>query len=110
MSDADLDAYVATFERVGMIGAFNRYRAGGFDVEADADIVGATVDQPACFIAGELDGVRNLIPGTDMFDDPGAGCTDFRGSTIIQGAGHWVQQEAPAETNAALDAFLATLG
>ena len=110
MSDADLDAYVATFERVGMIGAFNRYRAGGFDVEADADIMGATVDQPTCFIAGELDGVRNLIPGTDMFDDPGAGCTDFRGSTIIPGAGHWVQQEAPVETNAALDAFLATLG
>lgn len=110
MSDADLDAYVAAFERVGMIGAFNRYRAGGFDVEADADIMGATVDQPTCFIAGELDGVRNLLPGTDMFDDPGAGCTDFRGSTIIPGAGHWVQQEAPAETNAALDAFLATLG
>ena len=51
----------------------------------------------------------HLLPGSDMFEDPGAGCTDFRGSTIIPGVGHWVQQEAPAETNAALDAFLATL-
>ena len=107
MSDADLDAYVAMFERVGLTGAFNRYRAVGFDV--DADVVGATVDRPTCFIGGELDGVRHLLPGSDMFDDPGAGCTDFRGSTIVPGAGHWVQQEAPAETNAALDAFLATI-
>ena len=27
-------------------------------------------------------------------------------STIIDGVGHWVQQEAPAETNAALERFL----
>jgi pimeloyl-ACP methyl ester carboxylesterase len=109
MSDADLDAYVAMFERVGLTGGFNRYRAGGFDVEADADVMGATVDQPTCFIGGEFDGVRHLLPGSDMFEDPGAGCTDFRGNTIVPGVGHWVQQEAPAETNAALDAFLATL-
>jgi len=35
---------------------------------------------------------------------------DFRGATIIDGAGHWVQQEKPAETNAALLDFLANLG
>ena len=60
-------------------------------------------------LAGERDLVRAMVPGVDSFADPGSGCTDFRGSTIIPGAGHWVQQEAPAETNAALDAFLATL-
>jgi pimeloyl-ACP methyl ester carboxylesterase len=109
MSDADLDAYVATFERVGMTGAFNRYRALGADVDANADIIGATVDVPSCFIAGERDSVRWLVPGSDAFADPGSGCTDFRGSTIIPGAGHWVQQEAPAEVNAALDRFLATV-
>jgi pimeloyl-ACP methyl ester carboxylesterase len=109
MTDDDLDRYAATFERVGMVGAFNRYRALSLDVEANADVMGATVDQPSCFIAGERDLVRALVPGVDAFADPGAGCTDFRGSTIIPGAGHWVQQEVPAETNAALDAFLATL-
>jgi len=109
MSDADLDVYASTFERVGMVGAFNRYRALSLDVEANADITGATVDQPSCFIAGERDLVRAMVPGVDRFADPGAGCTDFRGSTIIPGAGHWVQQEAPAAVNAALDAFLASL-
>jgi pimeloyl-ACP methyl ester carboxylesterase len=35
--------------------------------------------------------------------------TDLRGTTLIPGAGHWVQQEAPKETNDALLAFLAAL-
>ena len=33
-------------------------------------------------------------------------CADFRGTTLIPGAGHWVQQEAPVETAAALLGFL----
>ncbi len=109
MTDDDLDLYATTFERCGMTGAFNRYRALAFDVEANNDVMGATVDQPSCFIAGERDLVRAMVPGIDAFADPGAGCTDFRGSTIIPGAGHWVQQEAPAAVNAALGAFLASL-
>jgi pimeloyl-ACP methyl ester carboxylesterase len=109
LSDEELDACVAVFDRTGLTGAFNRYRALSLDVAASADIVGATVDQPSCFIAGEVDPVRSMIPGVDSYADPGAGCTDCRGSTIIGSAGHWVQQEAPAEVNAALDAFLASL-
>jgi hypothetical protein len=50
-----------------------------------------------------------MVPGADLYDDPGAACTDFRGATVIPGAGHWVQQEAVAETNGALDEFLASL-
>lgn len=50
-----------------------------------------------------------MIPGADMYADPGGACDDFRGSTIIPGAGHWVQQEAVDATNAALDEFLAGL-
>ena len=30
----------------------------------------------------------------------------LRGKLIIDGAGHWIQQERPAEVNAALIAFL----
>ena len=109
LSDADLDAAAATFERTGMVGAFNRYRAAPFDAAENADIVGATVGQPSCFIAGSRDPVRAFIPGSDGYADPGSGCTDFRGSTIIEGAGHWVHQERPAEVNAALLAFLNSL-
>ena len=52
-------------------------------------------------------------PILDLFDqlyaDPGAACADLRISTIVPGAGHWVQQEAPEATNQALVAFLDTL-
>lgn len=106
ISDAQLDQIVSTFQRTGLTGAFNRYRALTLDVESSSDIVGARVDQPSCFIAGELDPVRALVPGIDFFANPGAGCTDFRGTTLISGAGHWVQQEAPTAVNDALDAFL----
>ena len=50
-----------------------------------------------------------MVPGGDLFADAGMACTDFRGTTIVEGAGHWVQQEAPDAVNAALDVFLATL-
>ena len=109
MSDDDLAVSVASFERTGMVGAFNRCRAVALDTEESADIVGALVSQPSCFVGGAHDVVRGMIPGSDMFADPGASCTDFRGSTIIDGVGHWVQQEAPAATNAALEASLKSL-
>jgi len=109
ITDAELDATASVFERTGLTGAFNRYRAAALDGGADADIIGATVDQPSCFIGGELDAVRSIIPGNDLYADPGAACTDFRGGTLVAGAGHWVQREAPAEVNAALDAFFDTL-
>ncbi len=109
LDDDDLDVYVSAFARTGLTGAFNRYRAMTLDVDSTADIVGATVNQPSCFIGGERDMVRAMVPGVDAYADPGSGCTDFRGVTIVPGAGHWVQQEAPAEVNAALAAFLAAL-
>ena len=109
LPDAELDAIAATFGRTGLTGSFNRYRATALDGEADADIIGALVTQPSCFIGGSLDPVRGMLPGGDLYADPGAGCTDFRGATIIDGAGHWVHQEAATETNAALDAFLDSL-
>ncbi|RDH77290.1 alpha/beta fold hydrolase [Mycolicibacterium moriokaense] len=109
ITDTDLDALAASFERTGMVGAFNRYRALGLDAVESTDIIGAPVTQPSCFIAGERDPVRRFIPGIDSFADPGAACTDFRGGTIVPGAGHWVHQEMPAETNAALLAFLQSL-
>ena len=109
ITDADLDALSASFARTSMVGAFNRYRASALDAEDSADIIGAPVTQPSHFIAGERDPVRAFVPGADGYVDPGAACTDFRGSTIVPGAGHWVHQERPAETNNVLLAFLQSL-
>jgi pimeloyl-ACP methyl ester carboxylesterase len=62
---------------------------------------------PVGFITGSLDPVNLMMPGAAkaMAD----ALPDFRGSTVVDGAGHWVQQEQPAATNAALLAFLAAL-
>ena len=109
LPDEELDRIVAAFDRTGTTGSFNRYRAARLDAADEGDLIGATVDQPSAFIGGELDAVRRMIPGSDLYADPGASCTDFRGATIVAGVGHWVQQEAPEATNAAIDAFLATL-
>jgi pimeloyl-ACP methyl ester carboxylesterase len=35
-----------------------------------------------------------------------AACTDMRGVHLIEGAGHWVQQEQPAEVSRLLLEFL----
>lgn len=109
MAPAELLPTIDALAAGGMRGPFNRYRAQGLDGEELYRLGEPTIAQPACFIAGANDIVRNFVPGMDMFDVAPAGCADFRGSTIVDGAGHWVQQETPEAVNAALDAFLAGL-
>jgi pimeloyl-ACP methyl ester carboxylesterase len=106
MSEADLDVFAGAFEKSGFRGPLNRYRAQNIDFEESADLAGKPVTQPACFIAGELDPVRSFIPGMDLYAQAGMFCTDFRGTTLIAEVGHWVQQEAPEATNAALEKFV----
>lgn len=106
LADADLDVYAETFARTGFTGAFNRYRALALDAGELADIEGARVSQPACFIAGAADMVRSMVPGLDAYARADRGLADSRGVTIIEGAGHWIQQEAPDQVNAALLRFL----
>lgn len=109
MSDQDMDLFVAAFEKSGFRGPLNRYRAQNIDFEEMEPFKGAKITQPACFIAGEKDPVRRFVPGIDLYDRAGDHLAEFRGTTIIPGVGHWVQQEAPEETNAALEAFVRSL-
>ena len=106
LGEEDLDYFAAAFEASGFRGPLNRYRAQQRDWERLPQLSDATVDQPSCFIAGARDGVRAMVPGVDLYAHPGAHCSDFRGATIIDGKGHWIQQEAPAVVNAALLGFL----
>lgn len=109
LSTDDLQVYIDAFEESGWVGAFNRYRAQGLDADELGSLPDGELRQPAAFVAGALDGVRNFVPGLDLFDYASMACTDFRGSTIIPGVGHWVQQEAPDATNSALAAFVDSL-
>lgn len=106
MSEKDLQVYSEAFRAGGFRGPLNRYRAQLIDFEEMAEFAGKSVTQPSYFVAGEFDAIRSFIPGMDLYANPGAACSDFRGSVILPGIGHWVQQEAPAETNAALQGFL----
>ena len=102
----DLALYDRAFAKGGWRGPLNRYRAQRLDWEDRASVQGRRIAQPACFVAGALDPVRRFIPGHDTYASAEGYLDDPRGATIIEGAGHWVQQEKPAETNAALEAFV----
>ena len=106
MSDEALAPTIATHSSGGMHGAFHRYRAQYLDGDEIEGVGDPVLAQPTCFIGGESDMVRRFVPGMDTFANPGEFMSDYRGTTLIEGAGHWVQQEKPEETNAALDAFL----
>jgi len=60
------------------------------------------VQQPALFLTGEQDPVRRFMPAEAMR----GWVSDLRGQIVVPGAGHWLQQQAPAAVNAALLEFL----
>ena len=101
---ADFDAQVATFERTGFTGGLNYYRAMDPSWHKNPQLAGLVPQCPAGFIAGEKDLVLAFTPDRAM-----KGLPDLRMDVRLPGIGHWVQQEAPAETNAALLGFLAGL-
>jgi pimeloyl-ACP methyl ester carboxylesterase len=98
LTQAELDHYVAEFSRTGFTGGINWYRNFDRNWELTPQLAGAKVEVPSFFIGGADDPVLTMSPP----DGQDAWLTDHRGSVIIDGAGHWVQQEAPEQVNAAL--------
>jgi len=105
LSQEDLDVYVEAFERTGFTGGLNWYRNIDRNWEHSAPFAERRIEQPALFLTGELDSVRSFMPAEVMQ----GWVTDLREPIVVPGAGHWVQQEAPAAVNAALLRFLADL-
>ncbi|HUQ40639.1 MAG TPA: alpha/beta hydrolase, partial [Acidimicrobiales bacterium] len=105
LSEDELRHFADEFAHSGFRGPLNYYRNMDRNWELNESFTGAKVELPALFVTGADDPVRRMAP--DAFLDewvPG-----LRGKVIIDGAGHWVQQEKPAETNAAVLEFLAGL-
>lgn len=102
-TEADLDYYEGEFKRSGFRGPLNRYRNMDRDWEQTADLQGARIEQPALFVCGDRDGVIAMNP---------AGIETMKQQipnlnvVMLPGAGHWTQQERPAEVNAAIISFL----
>jgi len=105
LSEEELAVYIEAFERTGFTGGLNWYRNIDRNWELTADLADRRVEQQAMFLTGELDPVRSFMPAEAM-----QGLfTDMRAQIVVPGAGHWVQQQAPDEVNAALLEFLAGL-
>ena len=110
MSAADLDYYVSQFEGSGFRGPLNRYRNWHRDFALLSPLAGQRISQPAAFIAGTLEPVLNFVPGVDLVATMREKMADLRLVEMIEGAGHWVQQERPDQVNDALLRFLAEIG
>ena len=109
LTQADLDYYVSEFTESGFRGGINFYRNFHRNWETTPQLADRKINVPAAFIAGDRDGVIRGATAEQLTASMSRVNTDFRGVTLIPSAGHWVQQERPEETNAALLAFLAGL-
>ena len=106
-TDDDVDVYASEYGRTGFQGALNGYRRGA-DPKLSAELLtfsGRTIDVPSCFISGKSDwGVYQTAGAVDRMRNQA--CTKMTGFHLVEGAGHWVQQEQPEEVSRLLIEFL----
>jgi len=106
ISEAELAEFIAAYRASGFRGGLNWYRNIDRNWELTAPWQGARIHQPSLFIAGTEDSVIKGLIGAKRVHDMERVLPDLRQKLLIEGAGHWIQQERPAEVNAALIAFL----
>ena len=107
LPDDELRVYSDAYARTGFQGGLNWYRCATdprFAVELQT-FSGRTIDQPSVFIAGAADWGPLQKPG-DLEAMQTRACTRMLGCHMVDGAGHWVQQEQPEATTRLLLDFL----
>lgn len=102
ITQEELDHYAAEFTRTGFTGGINWYRNIDRNWDLMAAYDGAKVTVPALFIGGTKDPTLRAERVVRL----GEWVSDLRGAHLLEGAGHWLQQERPDEVNALLLAFL----
>ena len=107
LPDAELAVYAEEYARNGFQGGLQWYR-GTRHGPAIAQLQlfsGRTIDVPTAFIAGASDwGVQQSPGGLERMQQEA--CTNMLGCHLVEGAGHWVQQEQPAAVAELLLRFL----
>jgi pimeloyl-ACP methyl ester carboxylesterase len=104
MTDAELDAYAEQFKNGGFFGPLCWYRNWDRN-EAQTRAYGSPrIEQPVGFLCGSKEIVLAMFDhGIERQREL---CRDLRMERILPGAGHWIQQERPADVSAAMIGFL----
>jgi pimeloyl-ACP methyl ester carboxylesterase len=107
LPDSELAFYSAEYMRTGFQGGLQWYRcgtSGAFNADLET-YSGRSIDVPSCFISGQQDWGTYQRPG--VFEAmQSTACTNMIGCHLVDGAGHWVQQEQPGQVSRLLIAFL----
>jgi len=106
LTESELSVYTEEYERTGFQGALQAYR-----VYSDADLTAElrlfsvrTLDVPSLFIGGKSDWATYVAPGAlELMKTQAA--TRMGDIELIDGAGHWIQQEQPVQLSTLLVAF-----
>ena len=106
LSETDLAHFTDTYGKTGFRGGLNWYRNIDRNWQLTAPWQGAQIHQPSLFIAGSKDGVITGLIGAKLVNEMERVLPNLRQKLILDGAGHWIQQERPDEVNDALIAFL----
>jgi len=106
MSEADLDYYTAEFTRAGFRGGLNWYRNMTRTWSLAGPWRGQPIIVPSLFIAGSRDGVLRFPAAQAQMDAFPKTLPLLRGKHILDGAGHWIQQERAEAVNGLLVDFL----
>lgn len=107
LPEHELAVYSAEFARTGFQGGLQWYRCQT-DGKSNGDLqlfAGRHIDVPSTFIAGRSDWGPWQWPGA-LQSMQARACTQMLGCHWVEGAGHWVQQEQPAEVARLLLQFL----
>lgn len=109
LTEADLDYYVGEFARSGLRGPINRYRNHARDFAWLQQFKGRKIEQPALFIGGSKDPVLTMVGKVDHEAIMRAEVPNLAGFHVLEGCGHWTQQERPEAVTALLVDWLKTL-
>jgi pimeloyl-ACP methyl ester carboxylesterase len=111
LPDNELAFYSAEYARTGFQGGLQWYRcgtSGAFTAELET-WSGRHIDVPSCFISGKQDWGTYQRPGVYEAMQQNA-CTRMLGCHLVDGAGHWVQQEQSERVAQLLLQFLKQAG
>ena len=107
LTGADIAAFAAEYAQAGFTGPLNWYRNLDRNWALTAPWHHAPVTVPALFIAGERDFVVSAAGPEKVVDQLRRCVHRLAGAVVLEGCGHWTQQERPAEVTQAMLGFLA---